>query len=51
MVKTLPTIEDITRATIPTTTRRINDEGLIQFEYSDDGFCIFRLDKAACTRK
>ena len=38
MVKTLPTIEDITRATIPTATRRIGEDGLIQFEYSDDGF-------------
>ena len=38
MVKTLPTIEDITRATIPSTTRRIGEDGLIQFEYSDDGF-------------
>ncbi len=38
MVKTLPTIEDITRATIPSTTRRIGEDGLIKFEYSDDGF-------------
>lgn len=38
MTKTLPTIEDITRATIQSPTRRINDDGLIQFEYSDDGF-------------
>lgn len=38
MIKTLPKIEDITRPTIPTPTRPINEDGLIKFEYSDDGF-------------
>ena len=38
MTKTLPKIEDITRPTIPTPTRPINEDGLIKFEYSDDGF-------------
>ena len=38
MTRTLPTIEDITRETVSSPNRPIGDDGLVKFEYSDDGF-------------